>query len=263
MIPEHALLLVGSGKASGTSTSEALGRYLLDRLAESGIATTVLNVNRTRRQSEDERLMSTLATADLFIVATPLYVDSLPYLLTRQLEVLCAARSGASPDLKVGPTCTSTCASPDLKVGPMCTNAPCTRAHERPCRMLALVNCGFPEAAQCQTAIAILRAFARRARFEWAGGLACGEGGAIDGRRIETIGAIGRGVRTALEITAGALAIGEAVPQRAVDLLARPMMPRTVYVLMANRGWRRQAAHSHVKDRLADRPYDREGTGRR
>jgi hypothetical protein len=233
MMPEHALLLVGSGKASGTSTSEALGRYLLDRLADSGMATSVLNVNRTRRQTEDERLLGVLATADLFVVATPLYVDSLPYLLTRQLEVVCAARTGTS-------------------------------AHEtRLCRMVALVNCGFPEAAQCQTAIAILRAFARRARFEWAGGLALGEGGAVDGRRIEALGAMGRGVRTALEITAGALAIGEAVPQRAVDLLARPMMPRSVYVLMANRGWRRQAAHSHVKDRLADRPYDREGTGHR
>jgi len=40
----RAVLLVGSAKPAGTSTSEVLGRYLCARLAERGVATTVLFV---------------------------------------------------------------------------------------------------------------------------------------------------------------------------------------------------------------------------
>jgi len=43
----RAVLLVGSAKPAGTSTSEVLGRYLCARLAERGVATTVLFVGRS------------------------------------------------------------------------------------------------------------------------------------------------------------------------------------------------------------------------
>lgn len=223
MTTARAVLLIGSAKPSGKSTSEALASYLAARLEESGATTTLLWVNRSRRAAEDARIAAAVANADLFIVVTPLYVDSLPYLLTRTFEVLADARASAPP---------------------------------RRCAFAALVNCGFPEARHCQTALAIMQQFARRAGFVWAGGLALGEGGAIDGRRLADLGGMGRNLRTGLDVAAAALARGEPVPKEAAVRLAKPMMPVSVYTFMGNRGWKRQAARNGVRLQLADRPYE-------
>ena len=146
MTIQRAVLLVGSAKPAATSTSESLGEYLFARLAERGVTTSTLRVSGNRASPVDRQLAGALADANLFVLAAPIYVDSFPYLVTRTLESI-ASRGNR--------------------------RARCTFA--------ALVNCGFPEAAQCRTALDIAEAFARRAGFKWAGGLALGEGGAIDG----------------------------------------------------------------------------------
>jgi len=107
----RAVLLVGSAKPAGTSTSEVLGRYLCARLAERGVATTVLFVGRSPASHADRQLLAALADANLFVLATPVYVDSLPYLVTRTLEYVSQS-------------------------------APKWRA---PCAFAALTNCGFPQ----------------------------------------------------------------------------------------------------------------------
>jgi hypothetical protein len=158
---QRAVVLVGSAKPAGTSTSEALGQYLCARLQKHGVATTVLFLSRSLKSLPDRALNVALADADLFVLTTPVYIDSLPYLVTRTLEDLArSARPGRSP-----------------------------------CVFAAIVNCGFPEAGQCRTALDILHAFARRARFNWAGGLALGEGGVIDGQSLEALGGLTRHVQ--------------------------------------------------------------------
>ena len=174
----RAVLLVGSAKPAGTSTSEALGRYLFARLEERRVATTVLLVGRSPASLAEQRLVAALADANLFVLATPVYVDSLPYPVTRALEDV----SRSSPKWRA------------------------------PCAFAALINCGFPELEQCHTALDIARAFAARAGFDWAGGLALGEGGAIDGGPLEQLGGLTRHVRAALDLTAAALAEGQPVP---------------------------------------------------
>lgn len=218
------MLLVGSAKPAGHSTSEALTRYLAERLEQGGASTTVLVVNRSRREAEDARLAGAVANADLFMIVTPLYVDSLPYLVTRTLEVLAARRTPASP---------------------------------RRCAFVPVINCGFPEARQCRTALAIMEQFARRAGFEWAGGLALGEGGAIDGRRLEDLGGMARNLRAGLDAAASALLRGERVPPEAIARVAKPMMPASIYAFRGNLAWRRQAARNGARLQLADRPYSR------
>src|SRR6202521_6425403 len=158
MTVERAVLLVGSAKPAGTSTSEALGRYLFGRLAERGVVTTVLFVGRSPGSLAERRLAAALADANLFVLATPLYVDSLPFLVTRALEYV--ARS--------------------------------TSVRRAPCTFAALINCGFPEAEQCRTGLDIAKAFSVRAGLDWAGGLALGEGGAIDGTPLEELGGFSR-----------------------------------------------------------------------
>ena len=217
----RAVLLVGSAKPPGTSTSDVLGRYLLARLAERHVAAQVFFTGRSPSSRVERKLEAALADADLFVLATPLYVDSLPYLVTRALESI--ART------------------------PRTT----------PCTFAALINCGFPEAAQCETAIEIARAFARRAGFDWAGGLALGQGGAIDGRHLEDRGAMTRHVRAALDLAAAALLERSPIPSEAVSLMARPMMPAVVYTVIGNLGWKIQARKNGVSRRLGARPYDR------
>jgi NAD(P)H-dependent FMN reductase len=222
MTIERAVVLVGSGKAAGASTSEALGRYLSARLAERNIATSLMFVGRSPGSHVEETLVAALVDADLFVIVSPLYVDSLPYLVTRTLEHLARSSSLRRPSAALA----------------------------------AVINCGFPEAAQCRTALDILHAFARRTGFEWAGGLALGEGGAIDGRRLEALGGMTRHVRAALDLAAADLAEGRPVPAAAVERIARRLMPGRVYTFMGNLGWRRRAARNLVAASLDARPFD-------
>jgi hypothetical protein len=218
----RAVLLVGSAKPAGTSTSEALGRYFCARLAERGVVTTVLFVGRSPHANAESKLTAALTNADLFVLATPLYVDSLPYLVTRALEHVAGASSPRRPQ----------------------------------CRFAALINCGFPEAEQCRTALDITRAFARRAGLEWAGGLALSEGGAIDGRPLEELGGLGTHVCAALNSAAAALAGGGPVPSAASEQLARRMMPTRVYTFMGNLGWKWRAARNRVGSTLDAKPFE-------
>jgi hypothetical protein len=220
----RAVLLIGSAKPSGTSTSEVLGRYLLARLEAAGVQATTLTVNRSATRREDSRLRTALTDADLFILATPVYVDSLPYLVTRTLEWLASSR----------------------------WRTPLSH----PCAFVALVNCGFPETAQCHTAVDIARAFAHRANFDWAGGLALGEGGAIDGRSLEELGPLTRHVRGALDAAAIALVEGSPIPRDVIARFGRPLMPMSVYTFMGNVGWKRQARRNGVRA-LDSRSFDR------
>jgi multimeric flavodoxin WrbA len=210
----QAVLLIGSAKPAGGSTSEVLGRYLLSGLERGGVHTTALTVNRSAARRDDPRLANALVNADLFIVATPVYVDSLPYLVTRTFEWLASTRARTRPS--------------------------------RRCAFVALVNCGFPESEQCRTALDIARAFAHRASFDWAGGLALGEGGAIDGRSLEGLGGLTRNARAALDAAAAALVDGAPVPQDVVARFGRPLMPTSLYTFMGNVGWKRRARKNGV-----------------
>jgi len=223
MKASNAVVLVGSAKTIGASTSESLARHIAARLDARGVASRVMMVTRSASAKPAE-LLTAVADAELFILATPLYVDSLPYLVIRTLESLERMRGGSSS--------------------------------ARRCAFAAIVNCGFPEASQCDTAIAIARLFAKRARFEWAGGLALGQGGAIDGKRLDALGGLTRHVRAALDRAAAALADGCAVPEDAIAEMARPLVPPRIYTLAGNFGWRRQASRNHVRRELGARPYE-------
>jgi multimeric flavodoxin WrbA len=98
--PQRALLLlVGSAKPRGTSTSEVLGHEMLARLKARGIATTTRWVQHDAHSAHGlAALVADAHTHDLLVITTPLYIDSLPSLVTRTLEAIAAdRRSLASP----------------------------------------------------------------------------------------------------------------------------------------------------------------------
>ncbi len=117
------------------------------------------------------------------------------------------------------------------------------------------MNSGFPEASQNATALRICRRFADEARFEWAGGIALGGGEAIGGRPLAKVGGMARNVVRALDLAASELAAGRPVPEAAIRLMARPLVPTWLYLLFGRRGWRRRAARHHAGDRMDARPY--------
>ncbi len=207
--PQRALLLIGSPKG-GRSTSKVLGEYRLERLQASGLQTDLVQVPDIAASREDfAPFLSELENADLLLLSFPLYADSLPAITTRVLEWIAESRTG--------------------------------RTASRPQRFAVVGNCGFPEASQLETALAICRCFARQAGFQWAGGLAMGAGGALAGRSLEALGGMLRRVREALDMAAGALAEGAEIPAEAAVLMARPIMPARVYLSMGTLGFKRKA----------------------
>ncbi len=226
--PRTALLLIGSPK-TGASTSASLGAYLLEELEKRGLRTQAVALTKALRSEEaTEELHSAVAAADLVVLSFPLYVDSLPAPVIRALELIGARRAGALGDA-------------DDSVA---------EAAGKPA-LVAICQCGFPEAEHNEVALEICAGFARSAGFEWAGGLAMGAGGMVSEQPLRKVAGRLRSVVRALDLSAAELAAGRTVPDEAVRLMAKPAFPAFAYRFIANRGWR-----SELKKRGAGTPLD-------
>jgi multimeric flavodoxin WrbA len=148
--PGNALLMVGSPKIKEHSTSSIMGEYLTEVLATRGWKSEKLTLKASLfREKGQAKLCSAVDRADLIILAFPLYIDALPYLVTKSFEVI--ARH--------------------LRVS----------GNRSPQRLFTIVNNGFPEAHQNALALAICRSFAEQCGIGWAGGLAMGAGEILGG----------------------------------------------------------------------------------
>jgi len=198
--------LIGSPKKK-RSTSEVLGDFLLDRLMDEGMETDSLSIQKHLRDEDSAKdMLSRCSDADLIILAFPLYIDSLPWTATKALELIAEHRKENQP----------------LKEQ----------------RFMGIVNSGFPEASQSDVAMEISKCFAKKTGFKWAGGLALGGGGAINGRPLDELGSSVRNVKKSLELCAKALANGRKIPSEAMDLMSKPMVPKRLYIMGGNMGWK-------------------------
>ena len=220
--PMHtAALLIGSPRGQNSS-SHTLGDYLLGELQQRGMQVekyfiyTILN-----NPERVEDLYTALDTADLVVLAAPLYIDSLPAPTIDMLERIAALRAGK------------------------------TTAQ----RFVTISNCGFPEAFHINTALSICAQFAREAGFQWAGGLAVGGGDYLHGKSLTELGSRVMPISQALSLAAEALASGEAIPQSAHDMLARHTVPTWLYRIFGNFGWKPGAKQYGAEKHLRDAPY--------
>jgi len=222
----RAVLLVGSPRTR-KSSSQSMGGFLFDRLAENQVQTKTFYIHTSLYSPERmESLMEAVDAADLVMLAFPLYVDSLPAPVMAALERIAARRTG--------------------------------RTGTRP-RFAALANCGFPEAAHNNTALAICETFAMQAGFDWAGALSLGAGeGLVHGAPLAEAGGPAIPIRNALDVAAAALLQGDGIPQSAVDMLARPIIPGWLYRLMGIYGWRQQAKEYGVQNIMHRKAYSQE-----
>jgi NAD(P)H-dependent FMN reductase len=227
---EKTVLLLNGSPRGQNSSSASLGSYLVGRLRERGFQGKDLHVHPLVRSPDGlQRLAAEVNAADLVICAAPLYIDSIPAPLVAAMEYLCGRRKTEKP------------------------------GKEQP--LVALVNSGFPEPSQSATALAIYHQFAAEAGFAWAGGLAFASGqAAIDSKPLDKAGFMARNARKSLDLTAAALAEGKPVPDGARALVAKPMIPVSMFLPIGNLLWWR----SRVKDRsvwraLRARPYEGRG----
>lgn len=219
----RAVLLVGSPRGS-KSSSAALGGALMQQLAQHGVATETLALYPAFSSAErTQHTLATLESADLLVLAHPLYVDSLPAPVTAALEKIAAHRL----------------------------------AHPFPARFATISNCGFPEAAHNAPALAIAAEFARQSGLSWAGGLALGGGeGLVHGVPLDQLDGRAIPLKRSLELAAEALAQGESIPAEARELMARPVIPPWLYRVLGGFGWRQQARQYGVQKQLSARPYE-------
>ncbi len=218
----NAAILVGSPKGR-TSASWMLGSKLAEGLQEHGVTVKYGMVHHDLRSEEGTgNLLELVDSSDLVVLAFPLYVDSLPAPLTRLLELV-AERRGRN----------------------VAAGSP---------RLAVIVQCGFPEVHQCDTAVGICRHFAETSGMRWAGALAMGMGGALEGDFHRLPGG-GKTILDALGKTAKALAGGGEIPDEAKALFAKSLMPRWLYTLTGNMGWRLKMRKNKAKRPIGYRPY--------
>ena len=221
---KRVLLLIGSAKEK-PSTSESLGTYLLEKLSVEGFSTETLFIHKTLRSDKSRRrLLEVISEADIIVIVTPLYIDSLPYVVIRAMELIAKDRE--------------------------------TKNDLQEQRLLCIVNCGFPEAHHNDMALAMLRQFARETGFQWAGGLALGAGEFIGGKPLLKVKGMARNVIKALDLVADALVKGTPVPHEAVKKMANLIVPIWLYMLFGNMGWKMRAIKNGVYRKLANRPYE-------
>jgi multimeric flavodoxin WrbA len=219
----RALLLVGSPKTR-RSTSNSLGEYLFEQLGTQAIQTETIYLHPVLRNPQKmQALLDAVEVADLVMLAFPIYVDTLPAPVIEALERISAYRQEVDPSQRQ--------------------------------LFTAIANCGFPEAYQCDTALAMCEIFARQAGFEWAGSLALGGGEAVNGASLVEGGGKTIRMRQSLELAAEALVQGQAIPKAARDGLAKPILPHWLYRLTGWLRWRRWAERYQVKKSLKRQPY--------
>jgi hypothetical protein len=71
----------------------------------------------------------------------------------------------------------------------------------------------------------VCQQFACEVDFEWAGGLAFGGGAVIGGQPLESMGVMTKYPRQALDMTAETIARGQPVPDKAVEMAAKLLLP--------------------------------------
>jgi hypothetical protein len=222
--PRSVAFLIGSAKPKGTSASERLARAMADRFARAGATTALHHATSFVHDGPADAAARAITSADLVVLATPLYVDALPAPATHALEVIARVRTAGAA----------------------------------PARFATIINCGFPEAEQTRTALRIARHFADAAGYDWAGGLPLGGGGMIkpDHDLDEQHGPMGH-VQLALDLATTALARGAPIPLDAIATMAKAPLPDAMYRLMGDLGWRYQAHRNGLAQRdLRRRPLD-------
>ncbi len=121
--------------------------------------------------------------------------------------------------------------------------------------LAALVNCGFPESGHNANALTVCSLFARQAGFRWAGGMTFGGANGLGEKPLAEWGGRTADIRMALNQAAAALAQGQAIPVEAQARAAKSAIPPSLYLRIANLGWKFLARPYGAAKNLRCHPY--------
>jgi multimeric flavodoxin WrbA len=234
--PGRALLIIGSPKIKNRSTSSILGKALLHTMERKGWETESLTLKTSLERNKGQaELCTAVDRSDLIILALPLYVDALPYLVTKALEIIHQHKKHSG----------------NLR-------------HQR---LFTLINNGFPEYEHNALALAMCRRFADQSGLVWAGSLAMGAGEAIGGGQELTdpkrSGPPSGHILQALDQAGRELSAGRSVSREAQRLMSKTPLPcvpewiwRRLFPKFGVRWWKLKAREYGMgrQDMLA-KPY--------
>ena len=153
---KRVLILVGSPKPLERSASARIGGIVADRLKRRGWgAETYRAVDMLGVDGSMQSALRVVDRADVVLLTTPLYVDSLPAPVIHVLQRIADRRSKKDPQT-------------------------------RP-RLASIINCGFAEAGQNRTAQRVVECFATQAQLAWAGGVSLGSAGFLTRKGRESL----------------------------------------------------------------------------
>jgi hypothetical protein len=227
--PKNVLLLTGSPKGE-KSNSYAIGKFLVEKLEGRGLKSEEIFAPRVvLTDTSLEKMLKSVDDADIIVFSTPLYVDSFPALTIEALELICDHRKAVPPT--------------------------------KPQLWVAIMNSGFPEKEQMDTAIRIIKNFVQQSNFEWGGGIRVGWGSAINEEPLDEKNGMTKKLTRGLSMASSDLYKGNPISAEAEKLASAPFLPlfveKIMIRLMVNRYlWDKQAKENKVKNRMHDRPYE-------
>jgi multimeric flavodoxin WrbA len=226
--PRNVLLLIGSPRGEG-SNSHAIGKFLVDKMEEKGLVSEEAFVTRLVNTREGtERLLKSVDNADIIVLATPMYVDSLPMQTIKAMELIHEHRKAVFPT--------------------------------KPQMLVAIINSGFPEKEQMNIAIKIIQNFAQESNFKWGGGIRVGWGMALNSEPLNEKKGMTRKLTKGLSLASLDLSMGHPMSKEAEDLASSLFVPlflaKTMTRLFLNRGWNKLAKDNNAQTKMYDRPYE-------
>jgi len=225
--PRNVLLLIGSPRFE-KSNSYVIGKFLLDKLKERGLSTEVAFINRLVLNREGtERLLKVVDNSDIIVLAAPLYIDSLPSLTVKAMELINEHRKVVSPDKSQ--------------------------------LLSAIVNNGFPEKEQMDIAFKNIRNFAQESNFRWGGEIRVGWGVALNCEPLNEKKGMTRKLTKGLLLASDNLSNGQMISKKAEDLVSTLFLPLFLVKILKmnlNRSWDKQAKENNVKTKILDTPYE-------
>lgn len=169
-----------------------------------------------------DTLLADVGAADLLVLSFPLYADGIPARMKEALMQIVAGEPG-------------------------------------PKYCAALVQCGFLESAQNDTATEMCRLFARDAGFVWLGGLGRGAGGMLSAKPLEQAPQPMRATREALDRAAELISRGEPFSGEVRQAFRAAPLPRWLYARAADLGFLLQLLRNGRLFSMFRKPYRKAG----
>jgi hypothetical protein len=200
----------------------------MEKLAEKGVQwETAYTYRLTKSAEKQEQFLDAVDRADILVLASPLYIDSIPSYTIKAMESVNERRKSQND--------------------------------ARTQSLFVIINCGFPEASQNKVALLIYRQFARELDIEWAGGAMIGWGMAIGSRPLKDIGGMVRNLKKGLDLAADALVEHKSVPEEVETLTSKPFLPiflvKFLTVRFGKFFWNKEAKKNEATKHMYDRPY--------